>query len=290
MIYGITGNAAKEGIKSVLADLTAVFKKAGIRYYISEKIKDVLPAGTAVHKLSSFVDKIDIIISVGGDGTFLETVKALRNHPVPILGVNVGTLGFMSEVVPAEIKEFITDIEHNKFKIVDLCVVSCYSSKGKILSGINEIVIDKSNSTRLIEIEIYYNSEFVLRFLADGVIISTPTGSTGYSMSAGGPIVSPNGKVFIITPISPHTLNFRPLIVPDDGKIRVIARSSDKIRVTADGHSSKFFDTPAELIVTRSSHKVKTIKSIDRTYFQTLNTKLFWGADIRNSRRKNFDK
>jgi NAD+ kinase len=290
MIYGITGNAAKEGIKAVLSDLTAVFKKEGIRFYISDKIKDVLPAGTAVHKLSSFVNKIDIIISVGGDGTFLETVKALQNHPVPILGVNVGTLGFMSEIVPAEIKEFIADIEHNKFKIVDLCVLSCYSSKVKILTGINEIVIDKFNSTRIIEIEIYYNDEYVLRFLADGVIISTPTGSTGYSMSAGGPIVSPNGKVFIITPISPHTLNFRPLIVPDDGKIRVIARSSDKIRVTADGHTSKIFDAPAEMTVIRSSHKVKTIKSIDRTYFQILNSKLFWGADIRNSRRKNFDK
>gem|GEM_PF-3962155 len=90
----------------MLSDLTAVFKKEGIRFYISDKIKDVLPAGTAVHKLSSFVNKIDIIISVGGDGTFLETVKALQNHPVPILGVNVGTLGFMSEIVPAEIKEF----------------------------------------------------------------------------------------------------------------------------------------------------------------------------------------
>ena len=285
MIYGITGNESKPGIGKVLSELIKVFKKLGVKYYISDKLASALPGKFPVHKFSSFIDKVDIIISAGGDGTFLETVKKMRNHPVPILGINVGTLGFMAEVVPEEINRFIIDIERNRYRINELCVLSAYAKGRKILTGINEIVIDKYNSTRVIEIEMSYNDEKVLRFIADGIIISTPTGSTGYSLSAGGPIVSPSGQVFVITPISPHTLNFRPLIVPDNGKIHIIAKGSGKIRVTADGHSSKIYSSPAEIIIQKSSHKVKTVKSIDRTYFQTLSSKLFWGADVRNNKK-----
>lgn len=285
MIYGITGNENKPGIGNVLSELIKVFEKLKVKYYISDRLSHALPDKFPVYRFSSFIDRVDIIISAGGDGTFLETVKKMRNHPVPILGINVGTLGFMSEVIPEEISRFIADIEHNKYKINELCVLSAYAKGRKILTGINEIVIDKYNSTRVIEIEMSYNNEKVLRFIADGIIISTPTGSTGYSLSAGGPIVSPSGQVFVITPISPHTLNFRPLIVPDNGKIHIIAKGSGKIRVTADGHSSKIYSSPAEITVQKSSHKVKTIKSVDRTYFQTLSSKLFWGADVRNNKK-----
>ena len=114
------------------------------------------------------------------------------------------------------------------------------------------------------------------------MIISTPTGSTGYSLSAGGPIISPYSKVFLITPICPHTLNFRPIVLPDDGHITVKAMSRDKIRVTADGHTSLITNSKSEFYITRADYNIKVVKQVNKTYFQTLNNKLLWGVDIRN--------
>ncbi len=282
MIYGVTGNADKSGIENVLVELINIFEENKIKYYLNDNFKSFLPDNTNIHKLNSFINKIDILISLGGDGTFLNTVSKIGNHSVPILGVNLGRLGFLSEIVPSELRKFILNIEHKKYKIDNLCVLSAYTPDKKFISGINEIVIDKCNSTRIIEIEIFYNNERVLNFLADGVIVSTPTGSTGYSLSSGGPIITPYSKVLIITPICPHSLNFRPIIVPDDGKIFITAKSYEKIRITADGHTTKIFKSPVEITIHKSGHQVKTVKKMNKTYFQTLNNKLLWGADIRH--------
>ncbi|MCX6165976.1 MAG: NAD(+)/NADH kinase, partial [Ignavibacteriae bacterium] len=147
--------------------------------------------------INVLINKSDIIISLGGDGTFLNTARLVGRKQIPILGVNLGNLGFMAEVNPEEMQNFIIDILNKTYKVYDLCVISAKTKNSKEFFGMNEIVVDKCNSIKMIEIEIYYKNEKVVNFVGDGVIVSTPTGSTGYSLSAGGPIISPYSKVFI---------------------------------------------------------------------------------------------
>jgi NAD+ kinase len=291
MKFGILGNPTKESTVSVLNNIVNFLTENKIDFLV-EKNLSPLSKNPVLRKktdsVRSLLKKSDIIISLGGDGTFLNTVSRVGNKSIPILGVNLGSLGFMSEIGPEEIDNFILDILKNKYKVQDLCLIGVKSAKQKTLYGLNEVVIDKCNSIRMIEMEVFYNKERVVRFVADGIIISTPTGSTGYSLSSGGAIVSPSSKVFLVTPISPHTLNLRPIIVPDDGIIKITARSAEgKIRQTLDGFNSTIFDSPAEFHLHKAEHTVKVIRKLNRTYFQTLNKKLLWGADKRKYQRAN---
>lgn len=284
MIYGITGNKNKENICSVLNLIVSHLTEIKVEFYIDEPLKEHINSNKykdRVIPLKKIIEKCNILLSLGGDGTFLNTARLIGKSNIPILGVNLGALGFMAEVGPKEINNFINNVEKGKYKIIDFCVISAELDNRKFLYGINEIVIDKSNSIRVIEIDISYNNEKVVNFLGDGVIVSTPTGSTGYSLSAGGPIICPYSNILLITPICPHTLNFRPIVVPDDGLILIKAIGKDNIRITSDGHTSYIFDKETTVKIMRADYTVKVIKRINKTYFQTLNSKLLWGEDIR---------
>lgn len=285
MIYGITGNKNKTNLKPVLNSLISFFHKRKIYFSVDSNLSELISKGKKPVNTKLFrnlVSNINILISLGGDGTFLNTIRLLGKRQIPVLGVNLGALGFMAEVSPDEIENFISDIEEGNFKVIDLCVIQAKSENSKVLNAINEIVIDKSNSIRVIELEIIYRNEYVVNFLGDGVLISSPTGSTGYSLSAGGPIISPYSKVLLITPICPHTLNFRPIVVPDDGNIIIKVRSKENFRITSDGHTSHYFNKTGEFTIKRADYNIKVVKRINKTYFQTLNSKLLWGEDIRN--------
>ena len=286
MKYGITGNKNKKNIPEILSILLKHFETNDVPYLLDDDLrihldKKFLKAKT--HKREKVLKNSEVIISLGGDGTFLNTARLVGSSGIPILGVNLGTLGFIAEVSPNEVLKFIDDIEKGNYKVIDLCVLSLKTPNGKELNGINEIIIDKGGSIRIIEIDVKYKNEFVAKFLADGLIVSTPTGSTGYSLSAGGPIVSPYSKVFIINPICPHSLNLRPIIVPDDGILTIKATGSNKIRVSADGHSSTVFDSPAVFVLSRAEFNIRVVKRKNKTYFQTLNNKLLWGKDMRKN-------
>ncbi|MBN1633299.1 MAG: NAD(+)/NADH kinase [Ignavibacteria bacterium] len=285
MRYGITGNINKKNIRPVLNSLINYFQNKGINFAVDKNLiklinKDYKKIAVLIFK--KLISDINILISLGGDGTFLNTVRLLGKKQIPVLGLNLGALGFMAEVSPEEIENFISDIENGNYKVIDLCVIQSKSKNGKVLNAINEIVIDKSKSIRVIELEIMYRNEYVVNFLGDGVLISSPTGSTGYSLSAGGPIISPYSKVLLITPICPHTLNFRPIVVPDDGNIIIKVKSKENFRITADGHTSHYFNKTGEFTIKRADYNIKVVKRINKTYFQTLNSKLLWGEDIRN--------
>ncbi|MFA5405134.1 MAG: NAD(+)/NADH kinase [Ignavibacteria bacterium] len=284
MTFGIIGNPSKKNLSNVLNSLLNYFERNRIKYIIHNVLKSKISDKRYNSKLKSInalLDKSNIVISLGGDGTFLNTARLVGRKEIPILGVNLGNLGFMAEVSPEEIQNFVMDILNKSYKVYDLCVISAKTKNSKNFYGMNEIVVDKCNSIKMIEIEVYYKNERVVNFVGDGVIISTPTGSTGYSLSAGGPIISPYSKVFIITPICPHTLNFRPVIVPDDGTIVIKTLDKEKVRLTADGFTSAILKSPVEITLTRGDFNVKAVKKINKTYFQTLNNKLLWGADVR---------
>jgi len=288
MNFGIIGNKNKKGMKKVIKSIISYFADRNITYFIHDEFKEVIKSlncGSKLLPINSLAKHSDFIISIGGDGTFLNSTRIVKNYDKPIIGINLGTLGFMSEVMPSEIKGFFGDILKNKYKLLDLHLAKCTVNKKYAFDALNEVVIDKCDSIKMVELGIYYNKEFVGRFYADGVLISTPTGSTGYSLSSGGPIITPFSKVFIITPICPHSLNFRPVIVPDSGKIMVKSYSTEKVRITPDGYRSIIRKEPIEIVVEKSEHSIKSVKRLNWSFFNTLNEKLLWGEDIRKGKR-----
>ena len=288
MIFGIIGNKDKEGIGIVLRTIIDYFRYNNIPFYVDSEFRDKLGQIHLKHNLfpiGSVIKKSDIIISIGGDGTFLNSTRLINNSNKPIIGINLGTLGFMSDVMPSDIKKFFDNVIKGKYKTIELCLTECTVNGKHTFNALNEIVIDKCDSIKMVELGIFYNKEFVGRFYADGVLISTPTGSTGYSLSANGPIITPFSKVFIITPICPHSLNFRPVIVPDSGTIMIKSYNDEKVRITPDGYKGIIRKAPLEIVVEKADYSLKTIKKHNWSFFNTLNEKLLWGEDIRKGKR-----
>lgn len=284
MRFGIIGNITKPDIEKVLSDLLTFLTREKLVFFADKDLISKIRKAEFKKRCftsSEVVKNSDIIISLGGDGTFLHTARLVGKKETPIFGVNMGTLGFMSEVDPSEMKKFIKQIIENNYKTQDRVIISGELPDGKKLYGINEIVVDRANSVRMMEIEILYDKQQVVRFVGDGVIISTPTGCTGYSLSAGGPILSMDTRDFIITPICPHTLNVRPTIVPDKGVITVKVHREIDVRVTADGQKSRIVKSPVEFTFQKAQHVLKLIHRSNSSYFRTLNKKLLWGKDLR---------
>jgi len=284
IVLGIFGNITRNETAKLLIEIVAYLNKIKVGFLIDENL--IKESSKKLKKYSSaksnILNKADFILSLGGDGTFLNTARIVGNKGIPILGINTGRLGFFSEVSPDEINKFIPMLLQNKFRISERVILkSVY--KDKIFYGLNDIVIDKSDSIRMVETETFYNDEKVVKCISDGMIVSTPSGSTGYSLSCNGPIVNPKSKVFIITPISPHTFNVRPIIIPDDGEIKIIIPNKGKARITADGQIAKIINSPSQIIITKADYTIKIIKKINSTYFNTLKRKLYWNVDKRYS-------
>lgn len=284
IVLGIFGNTTKKEVVNLLTEITDYLIKIKVKFLIDEDLVKISPTGLKKYSSSkkNILNNADYIFSLGGDGTFLNTARIVGNRNIPILGINLGRLGFFSEISPGEFKKFIPKLIQGKFKLVEQVIIKS-KYKNKVFYGLNDIVIDKSNSIRMIETETYYNGEKVVKCISDGIIISTPAGSTGYSLSCNGPIVNPKSSVFIVTPISPHTFNVRPIIIPDSGEIKIQVPNTGKARITADGQIAAVINSPAEIILTKADYTIKVIKKSDSTYFNTLKKKLLWNVDKRYS-------
>ncbi|MCX8110086.1 MAG: NAD(+)/NADH kinase [Syntrophorhabdaceae bacterium] len=224
----------------------------------------------------------DLIIVLGGDGTMLAVARYLKGRDVPILGVNLGGLGFLTEISVEEMPIMLEKIVSGQYKIstrmmLDVSVIR----DGKEVfefSVLNDAVITKDALARIIDIEVYVNSVYLTTYKADGLIFSTPTGSTGYSLSAGGPILYPSLKNIIVTPICPHMLTNRPLILPEDVSMMAVFKSMDeRVVLTIDGQIGFPLEYRDEVVVKKSPHTVRLIKSAFRGYFEILREKLKWG-------------
>lgn len=225
----------------------------------------------------------DIIISLGGDGTFLKCAHLCYNKNIPILGVNFGKLGFLAQINPDDIDTIIKYIKEKQFSVIKRSLLDfSYKSGRKKISGIglNEITLQKSNTVKLIKINIYVGNEFLCSFWADGVAISTPTGSTGYSLSLGSPILTPENHSFIITPIAPHTLNIRPIIIPDNEKIKIEATGEFTDFLVSNDYLSQSIQQPI-IDIKKSTHTISTIEIPGKNFFGTLRDKLNLGMDVR---------
>ena len=229
-------------------------------------------------------DDTDILISMGGDGTFLEAVRLVKEREIPILGINTGRLGFLANISRDDILESIRQILNGNYETEERSLLELNTSVGPLDSynkALNEISIHKKDVS-MISIHAELDGEFLNSYWADGLLISTPTGSTAYSMAVGGPIMLPESRSFIIAPVSPHNLTVRPLVIPDNKQIKLkVSSRSGKFLVAMDSHSY-LVDTGVELNLKRSDTVIRMIKFPSGTFYNTLRNKLMWGLDRRN--------
>lgn len=228
---------------------------------------------------------VSFLFSLGGDGSLLDTLTLVKDSGIPIIGINMGRLGFLSSIQTDEIDEALEAIKQNNFYIDERTLLSISLKNnpfGDANFALNEITINNTHTSSMLAVHVYLNNEFLNSYWADGLIISTPTGSTAYSLSCGGPIILPDSANFIINPIAPHNLNVRPLIVPDSAVLKLIPESRQgKIMLSLDSRSIAI-DNTEEIIISKESFKIKLIRLNKHSFLSTLRNKLKWGTDSRN--------
>lgn len=286
MTFGIIGNLQKQGLKDVVLTLIGLLEKSGKEFTIDEEIGSYLggPPRFPCARRDECVARADMVVALGGDGTILSVARLIGTSQVPILGVNLGKLGFLAEVSPDEMGKAIGEILAGRFTIEDRLVLEAShpGAPDRITHAVNDLVVARSRSPRIIDVATYIDGAYAVTYRGDGLIVSTPTGSTAYALSNGGPIVTPTTRVIGITPISPHTLSGRPLIIPESAVIRVEIHShQQEVLFSADGQTEEYFTTPSELEIRKASHSLRLVRLMDRSYFEVLRAKLFWGQDAR---------
>lgn len=253
-----------------------------------EQIKDTiqLPENARTFSLSEDLTKdIEFIISLGGDGTLLDTVTLVREKNISIMGINFGRLGFLAGIGQDEIKEAVQAIARRSFIVDKRTMIHLDADLplfGNVPYGLNEFAVHKRDTAAMIKIHTYLNGEFLNTYWADGLIVATPTGSTGYSLSCGGPVVFPDSGSFVITPVAPHNLNVRPIIVPDDNVISFEVESRSENIICALDSRREIVGKNVSLAVRKESFNINLLRLGENSFLQTLQNKLTWGLDKRN--------
>ena len=243
----------------------------GLNYWVLESREDM--------------SSMDFVISIGGDGTLLDAVCQIGDLEVPILGLNTGRLGFLATAATEKISEAITDLATDNYQVESRTLISLHSHR-KLFNGLNfglnEFTIHKRDTSSMITVHTYIDGKYLNSYWADGLIVSTPTGSTGYSLSCGGPLISPEAKNLVITPVSPHNLNVRPIIVSDESEISFeIEGRAEKFLISLDSRSTSI-SSEVKLSVKKENFSAKLVKLPHYHFFDTLRQKLNWGFDMRN--------
>ena len=226
----------------------------------------------------------DMVISIGSDGTFLKAAGRVGRKNIPILGINTGRLGFLADVSPEEMEETFNEIHKGQYNVEERSVLQLSSNKKKmeiLPYALNDIAILKRDSSSMITIHTSINDAYLATYQADGLIIATPTGSTAYSLSVGGPIIVPHSNTIAITPVAPHSLNIRPIVIRDDWKITLDVESrSHNFLVSIDGSSESFTEND-RITINRADYTIKVVKRLNHVFFDTLRSKMMWGIDSR---------
>lgn len=228
------------------------------------------------------VDLSDLVLAVGGDGTMLYTAQLVQESGRRIMGVNTGRMGFLSTLQPEQIGQALDAYLSNELVTDQRALIKASSEESETVLALNEIAISKAETSALIKINVWYEGEFVNKYWADGLIVSTPTGSTAYNLSSGGPIVYPSTPVLVLTPINPHNLAMRPLILPA-GKLRFgVEQREGSVRLSYDSFSIELGANPQNIDITMAYSQLNLVKMPKQGYFTTLRDKLMWGKDFRD--------
>ncbi len=287
--FAIFGNIYQAKKSMSIQKILAFLSERGARVYVEEDYHRFL---TADQKITVEADGVfrgpdfeaDFVISMGGDGTFLSAASQVGRKCIPIIGVNMGRLGFLASIAPDTVEEALRDIFEGSYRVDELRTIQV-EADGSLLSdspyALNDIAVLKRDNASMISIRAYVGGEYLMTYQADGLIVSTPTGSTAYSLSNGGPIIAPQAGALCLTPVAPHSLNVRPLVIPDDTEITLTVESrSHQFLVAIDGRSEKCAEGTV-LSIRKTDFPVRVVKRHEHKYFHTLREKMMWGMDRR---------
>lgn len=238
-------------------------------------------------KVEDLDEDVEMIFSIGGDGTFLECAAFLKDRKLPIVGINSGRLGFLASISKDEIDSSLNNLFQKNFSIEKRSLLEVKINNKKFFVknfnfALNEITVSKKDNSSMINVDVYINDDYLNTYWADGLIVSTPTGSTAYSLSSGGPIILPESKNFVITPIAPHTLTVRPIVVPDNINLKLkVNGRGNQFLIALDSRSTSI-EYQTEITISKADSFINMVKFKNTDFFETLRKKLMWGLDIRN--------
>ena len=269
-IFSVINSLRKASLKFEIDDLSYEILKKNKSIIIEEKIKTY----------TKIDETFDFVLAIGGDGTILESAKLIGKMSTPVIGLNKGRLGFLANSNTDDINQILSNIKLSKFQISERTIIKGIVN-GIEYNALNEISVSRKNTTSLITIETKLNQQFLNTYWADGLIVSTPTGSTGYSLSCGGPIIMPESKNLVLTPIAPHNLNARPLVIPDDKEISISIKSrEDQYFISIDSEIISA-SVNSEIVISKANQKLNMVEFDDNSFIKSLKDKLMWGKDKR---------
>lgn len=290
MKIAIFGNIFREVILTHIENLFEHFKEREITFLLDNELHQYIKQNgkcytshTRIIENDDF--EADIVLSIGGDGTFLNTAAKVGRKQIPILGVNIGRLGFLADIPGEELIPAMEAIVEKRFVVEDRTLLHVEASDGTVFDypfALNEVAVMKQDSSSLLSVNASINGELVHTYQADGLLVATPTGSTAYSLSVGGPIIVPRSQNFIVSPIASHSLSVRPLIIPDSWTVELEVNSRSNCYLVAIDGRSLVLEEKTKLRIRKADYNVKVVKQLNHTFFDTLKNKLMWGVDKRN--------
>lgn len=273
-----------------VAELVSRLIALGFEVKVEKSFAAVLSASevglatTSPALFDAATDNADLAISMGGDGTFLSTAEKLGRRQTPILGINMGRLGFLADVLPDHVEESLRLVSEGRYTLSRRSLIEVSIDDGKFdvyPYALNEIAVLKHDNSSLIEVETHVNGQLLTNYLADGLIVSTPTGSTGYALSVGGPVLAPESPTFCVAPVAPHSLTMRPVILPDDVEMTLCVKSrTGHFLIALDGRSCSLKEGTL-IRLRRADYNVLAVKTVSTNFFRTLRDKMMWGLDQR---------
>ena len=283
--FGIWGNSQKLAFWEFLPQIMSWAESSSLDVYLTthiiERLEDKRQYTYHIIESAEDFSKLDFILALGGDGTILSLARAVAQRNTPILGVHLGKLGFLSEVTIDKMFTRLNQVISGEYQVQKRMVlkglVKCHE-EDKVFYALNDLVVDRGASSRLLSYLLKSNDHMVAKYQADGLIISTPTGSTAYSLSAGGPIVDPTVSSIIVSPICPHSLTFRPIVLSGDSRLSIeFFNKEDQASLAVDGQITELLDCNSKIIVEKGEYSIHLITFLDSSYFKTLRLKMGWG-------------
>ena len=275
-----------EYMRQLFAELAENQVEIVVYQPFADIVADFVPEGVKYSVFISHVDLYaDLLLSIGGDGTILDTVPFVLDSGIPVLGINMGRLGFLSSISKIEISEALRSVLCGEFSVEQRTLLELVSPQnvfGDVRYALNELNVIRNPEHSLLAIKVFIDNVYLNTYWGDGILLATPTGSTAYSLSAGGPIIAPNAKNFVITPIATHNLTVRPVVIPDDSVVRIQVEGREKRFVFSMDSRSCNLDTSVQLEVRKAGFCLNLVRMRNEDFFGTIRNKLMWGKDNRN--------
>lgn len=293
MKVAIYGQTYQDNAVEYVVELLDELQRVDANIAIEKEFYLLISANQNVESYDTFDESngldgsFDMFVSFGGDGTILRATTYVRDLGIPIVGVNTGRLGFLSTFKKEDVRKVVTEFNEGAFTIVErslveVSTIDSISEFGEMNFALNEVTVSRKDTTSMITVETYLNDEYLTSYWADGLIISTPTGSTGYSLSCGGPVIVPTAKSLVLTPIAPHNLNARPLVISDDTVIRLKVSGREENHLVSLDSRIASIENGREIQIKKAGFTIKMIEYTSESFLKTLRNKLLWGEDKRN--------